>query len=342
MIRILRPPVLLYGILFLFSFTFFQCDQLDSDNPLSFEEEVEEQLNREESEDSTELIDSVAVIEHSKEIPISPYADGEKSAVGVSGTEDGSESRLALYGEDEYFWGTVEGDDIPLVKISHAESPSVTDIKIHFNPYFVDLTYGENGIGWGNRHFNHIVTSDHVELAFTNGDGDTVMHCKLDLLSKTSLTESGYASLGVTGGDGELIQGSLEDILSFGTSMDDNMNVYGYNNLSTSPASDSIFSPNGDSPYYEFNVIYRISLDPTAFGASGYGETHMTYVHASPSKLNEETIYVDKKPKPVPSQNPFVFTNTNLKTYTDTDTIDTTPLPLPTDTATQDSVVLVD
>jgi hypothetical protein len=201
------------------------------------------------------------------------------------------------------------GGDEPMVKITHAVTDQATDVEVLFNPDFVDLTYGKNGVGWGNRTWRHVVTSDHVEVAFVNGDGDTVLHARIDLISKTALVPSGYASLGVTDGDGALYKGDVDDVLSFGTSMDDNINYHGYELFESSPQTDSVFTPNPDYPDWEYHVVYRLSLDPDAFGPSGYGGVHMTSVHASPSKNGPETVEVSKKPGPEAGtpEDPFRF-----------------------------------
>ena len=50
----------------------------------------------------------------------------------------------------------------------------------------------------------------------------------LDLVSQTSLVSSGYACLGPFGGDGVIYKGDPSMIISFGSSLDDNWNYYGY------------------------------------------------------------------------------------------------------------------
>lgn len=237
-------------------------------------------------------------------VPTSPYVGGNTQAIGSDPISDGSGARLAAYGKEQYFWGDPgTGTQIPLVKIVSSTTEKVTDVALVFNPVFVDLTYGAFSAidGWNpNRPhtLKDIYISDHVEVAFTNGAGDTVLQVKLDLLSPTNLVPTGYASLGVFGGDGALIKGDASNILSFGTSMDDNVNICGWTNADSSPLTDSAYSPNTANPCYQFRAVYRLSIDPAAFGPSGYGGALMTSVHASPAKTPQETIMVQEEPAP--------------------------------------------
>jgi len=233
--------------------------------------------------------------------------------VGSDPISDGSAARLQAYGTEQYFWGDPgTGTQIPLVKIVTATTSEVTDVALVFNPVFTELTYGEASAvnGWNPKRphtYRDIYVSDHVEVAFTNGAGDTVLHVRLDLLSPTTLVSSGYASLGVTGGDGAVIKGDPAWILSFGTTADDNINVCGWTNELSSPPTDSIYSPNPISTCYQYLAAYRLAIDPAAFGPSGYGTAYMTSVHASPAKTPQETIPVNEGPPP-PTNEPDPFT----------------------------------
>lgn len=239
--------------------------------------------------------------------------DGSKK-VGTSDLEDGSAARRTLYGIPQYFWGNMgKGQEIPLVKITHAVNSKIVDIEVIFNPAFVDNTYGTGSIGWKpNRGhtFKDLYASDHVELAVTNNNGETVWKGKLDFLSVTSSLPSGYASLGPFGGDGQISIGDGSSVLSFGSSLDDNINYYGYQLFQNSPQTDSTFKVNSQYPKWQFFVVYRVSFDASVFGSSGYGKVEMTSVHASPSKGND-TVPVKEKPGPVPGspEDPFKYYN---------------------------------
>lgn len=224
--------------------------------------------------------------------------------------EDGSYDRLTKYGEAQYFWGTLGNVDQPLVKITHAVSADAVDIEVIFSPYFVDNTYGVNSIGWSHNRghtFKDLYSSDHVALSINNGAGDTVFAGKFDLISATAKSKSGYACLGPFGGDGTIVKGNASDVLSFGNSMDDNLNYYGYELFTDSPATDSTYTVNPQYPYWQYYVVYRLTLKLSAFGESGYGKVTMTSVHASPSKDEKSTITVTEKNAPTPDTELDVF-----------------------------------
>lgn len=213
------------------------------------------------------------------------------------------------------FRGAIPGDDTAaLVKIKHSitKTPDgdVVTALVVFNRAFTDNTYGANAIGWGTRKghtFDMLVKSDHVEFSLLDGNGGTVVQAKIDLISASAASPTGYASLGVDGGDGALIKGVRSDIVSTGSSMDDNFNRYGYALTVDSPATDSIFSLNPAYPYWNYFAVYRITVKLSAFGAAGFGKAMMTSVHASPSKFPEnETIEVKEGSCPIPGpKDPF-------------------------------------
>lgn len=242
-----------------------------------------------------------------------------QSDVGTSPIDDGSADRIARNGIDQYFWGEVRdeenrADTVPLVKITTAVSDDAVDMAIVFNPGFVDNTYGTGSVGWSPRRghtWKDLHGSDHVEIAAVNGDGDTVFHGRIDLISATQNVSSGYACLGVTGGDGTVYKGSASDIISFGSSLCDNINYYGYSDLVNSPTTDSTYAPNPEYPYFQFYTAYRITFKPEIFGESGFGEVRMTSVHASPAKTSSDTIEVTEKPGPEKGSkdDPFRFYN---------------------------------
>jgi hypothetical protein len=276
-------------------------------------------------------------------VPTSPYegdASGSSTAIASDPVSDGSAARLALNGSTQYFYGLLsdQADPVPVVKIINSVNQDVVDVAVIFSPDFTDLTWGENGIGWGNRSWNHVVTSDHVELQFLNGNGDVVLHAKFDLISAdpTGTASSGYAALGL-GGDGEIISGDASNILSFGTSMDDNLNYFGYDDASifeSSPATDSTFKANPQYPNWQYYAVYRVTLDADAFGSSGYGGVQMTTVHSSPAKSSQETVEVTQgdPPEAGSPDDPFrYFTPTTPDTGTttppDTTSTDSTSQP---------------
>ena len=262
-----------------------------------------------------------------------------ESKTGTSGLEDGSAARLLLYGDPQYFWGDPgNGTNIPLVEINHAVSSQVVDMQITFNPGFVDNSYGTgSSVGWPEKRghtFRDLYVSDHVEIKVLNGAGEVVFYGRLDLLSPDSTAPSGYASLGPWGGDGVLYEGDPKAILSFGTTLDDNMNYYGYHLYENSPATDSNYTTNPQYPNWQFYVSYHLTLDAAAFGPSGYGKCEMTSVHASPAKTPNQTINVTEGPAPTPgsSGDPFRFYNPPKVAPPDTSTVPPDTGSVPPDT----------
>lgn len=213
-----------------------------------------------------------------------------------------------LIGE-QCFWGvTPAGSYLPLTKIVHElridEQSDRVDVAIIFNRDFVDLTFGANAIGWDDAKkghtFKQLTGSDHTELSLLNGKGEVAMQAKIDLLSESADAASGYRSLGVEGGDGKLVSGDADYVLAAGSSLDDNFNRLGYRLTEDSPETDASYSPDPAYPDWEFFVIYRLSVALDAFGASGFGTARMEMVHASPSKLGENSVTVEEDDCPTP------------------------------------------
>src|SRR5687768_1226948 len=95
---------------------------------------------------------------------------------------------------------------------------------------------------------------------------------------------SGYGTGGVTAGEGSMMKGNPAHLLSFATSLGDNLNKPPFlNNLAqytvNSPA---LSDPN--SALWEYRMIYSVVVDKAAFGASGFGNFMITDQHNSPAK----------------------------------------------------------
>lgn len=145
------------------------------------------------------------------------------------------------------FRGPLGGNDTaPIVKVKHSvtqgkDGDEITALVV-FSRDFTDNTYGVNAIGWPGAKghtFEMLVKSDHAELSLLDGAGNTVIQAKIELLSASASSAYGYASLGVDGGDGALLKGNRSDIVSTGSSLDDNFNRYGYKLTQDSPKTDS-------------------------------------------------------------------------------------------------------
>ena len=96
------------------------------------------------------------------------------------------------------------------------EEADTVHLRLTFHPWFVDNTYGENAIGWGEAEamiapmmpggmmgmkapkpkkgghtFKDLVGSDHAEIILKDGNGEVVMQFKLDYLSEDASQPSG-------------------------------------------------------------------------------------------------------------------------------------------------------
>jgi hypothetical protein len=216
-----------------------------------------------------------------------------------------------------------------------AEEGDTVHIRLTFHPWFVDNTYGANQIGWtdadepapapvdmagrmpkrgkgGKGHaFKDLVGSDHAEIIITDGNGEAVLQFKLDYVSEDASASSGYASLGVTGGEGEMIIGDANAIVRWMTSIDRNLNERGYASYTTdSPATDDLYTPNPETPEWDYRVVYEAWIDDDVFGAAGFGGALIEFVHASPAKGQSNTIEVepgDCPPPPCVDNDPDTF-----------------------------------
>lgn len=206
------------------------------------------------------------------------------------------------------YGGVTPSGPRPLSRIIHelraTERGDVVDVSIVFSREFVDNTYGANAVGWRKHSFKDLVGSDHTVLSLSDASDVTRAELKLDYLSEAAIAPSGYSTLGVSGGDGRLLLGDATAVLSVGSSMDDNLNARGYALTTSSPETDPSYRPDPAFPDWNYWVEYRVSVSTSLFGAEGFGAARMASVHASPSKLGENTIEVE--PTPCPSE-PDVF-----------------------------------
>jgi hypothetical protein len=224
-------------------------------------------------------------------------------------------------------------------------------IRLILNPTFVDNSYGESAIGWGGdddiaapqppapmpvgamderparerrpravkraHEFRDLVGSDHAEIQLLDASGNVALHFKLDYLSESEGSASGYASLGVSGGEGKMLAGDAAAILGSSTSMDRNLNACGLAGfVEDSPNTDPSYAPSGTAPAWDYRVIYEVWVSAEAFGSAGFGSALIESVHASPSKTGENTETVTPgscpptpgSPSPEPQPLPPVLT----------------------------------
>ena len=205
-------------------------------------------------------------------------------------------------------------DNPPPPPPSCPQDPTVTtmlangDVKVTYtqSTNLNDNSYGVNSVGWGTKGhtFNALKNSDNLQVQFKKSNGDVVLDFYLDYLSVKSGTNSGYDSLGPLGGDGSIVFGSSSNIMSWSTSLDDNLNNLGFfaggtqvvgfstaNLLIDSPptiSSTSYTLPFG-SPFTGWNFVnsYTVTIKaaafPGGFVAGGYSVSFPS-VHNSPPK----------------------------------------------------------
>jgi hypothetical protein len=193
----------------------------------------------------------------------------------------------------------------PIATIEHVlevfEDQDAVHVRLTLDPNFVDNTYGDGSLGWGNRGhtFADIYRSDHAELVLTDGNGDLAVQFKVDYLSADDLAPSGWASLGVDSGDGEMIAGDRASILATRSSLDRNLNERGYASYtSSSPITDENYSPDPAAPEWDFRYVFEAWVAIDAFGSAGLGDVTIEYIHASPAKTSDDTVVVEPDPCP--------------------------------------------
>jgi hypothetical protein len=153
--------------------------------------------------------------------------------------------------------------------------------------------------------FQDLLGSDHAELQLLDGSGAVAMHFKLDYISESEDAASGYASLGVSGGEGQLIVGEPEWVLATATSIERNLNACRLGSFTeSSPATDAAYTPNTNATDWDYRVAYEIWVASDAFGSAAFGSALIENVHASPSKLEGNTVDVTPAPCPTDPEIP--------------------------------------
>lgn len=196
---------------------------------------------------------------------------------------------ICFFGNNEVYadvkW-TIIYDTIP--------SQNKVRIRTTFSKNFVDNTFGTNAIGWSSGHtFSQLVGSDHLIISLYDTANVKKIEMKMDYITASTAAPSGYKCLGVTGGEGSMIVGSASDVIGVETSLDRNMNTYGYVLTTNSPATNANYDPDPAYPLWIYDVWYEAEVKLSAFGAAGFGTVDITGIHASPSKTGNNTEYVD-------------------------------------------------
>lgn len=197
------------------------------------------------------------------------------------------------------------------------EDQEYIHLRLTLNPSFVDNSFGATAVGWPEpgsilirdngkekkakaRKFKDLVGSDHAEIQLFDTAGEAVTHFKLDYLSESDDSLSGYASLGVIGGDGEVIVGEPEWFLGAATSLDRNLNACEEREFVVdSPQANADYLPTDALVSWDYRVSYEVWVASEAFGDAGFGRASIDTVHASPSKTGDNTEVVTPGPCPV-------------------------------------------
>lgn len=160
----------------------------------------------------------------------------------------------------------------------------------------MDNTYGVNIVDWpGSHKFSQLTGSDQLQVALLDSGGTKRMEFKIDYMTADASAPSGYKSKGVTGGDGGMLVGSASDVVGAVTSLDVNFNTFGYVLTTDSPATDANYTPNPSYPNWIWDVWYEVTVKPGPFASGGgFGRPSMTGVHASPSKVGDNTCPVEQ------------------------------------------------
>jgi hypothetical protein len=178
-------------------------------------------------------------------------------------------------------------------------------LRLTFDPGFVDNTFGAGSIGWprkrGHTFVKDLTKSDHAEITVRSSSGAPALQFKLDYVSELASAPSGFGSLGVKGGDGAMLVGNADWIVQWNTSISRNLNERGYGKYTVdSPATDNDYTPNPQTPDWDYRVVYEAWIDVAAFGGAAFGGADISFVHASPAKAENDTLEVEPGDCPPP------------------------------------------
>ena len=235
-----------------------------------------------------------------------------------------------------------QGPDYFYTQLYATDMGGYIRVRLVLDKQFVDNTYGANASIYYNKHgqarghsFQDLWKSDRAQFLLYDGNSNEVMDFSVDYLDVDGSAPSGYASQGVNGGDGGVNIGNSAWVLDASTSLDYNLNSAGYSNMTTdSPATDANYTPNPSYANWIYDVIYTVDVDKAAFGQAGFGSVSIPYIHASPSRVGENTVNVQPGPcaPPAATNTPAPPAATNTPATT-SPTATSTTTPTPTSTA---------
>jgi len=208
---------------------------------------------------------------------------------GDDGTADPDEGIICFY-------DVINPGTEPAATIEHSvgmfDGQQALYIRLTLAPWFCDNTYGVNAIGWpapkGHK-FKDLTGSDHAEIHLKDPTEQTVFHFKTDYLTEDATSPSGFKCLGVWGGEGEMIAGDESQILGANSSISRNLNDRGYAEyIVDSPATDENYTPNADTPDWDYRMIYEVWIALDGFTDLPV-QACIEFIHASPSKEESNT-----------------------------------------------------
>ena len=205
--------------------------------------------------------------------------------------------------------GVVNASTVPAGAVIVVTSLANGDIKVTYLQSFGinDNTYGTGAIGWPNGHkFRDLTGSDKLEFRFFSKDGSVAIDFYVDTITAASSVTvpgtgqvisypSGYGTLGPFGGDGFMVAGNANNIVTFSTSISDNLNKAA--NLPNkaalivnSPTSlvggdvvvDPVKAPGGWNYINSFTAVVKAS---TFTAGGGFASVAVPDQHNSPNKL---------------------------------------------------------
>lgn len=193
-------------------------------------------------------------------------------------------------------------------------------IVLEMDRSLVDNTYGDPPSlhpSWdGDSHsLGNMDGSDKAQFDLFDGNGNPAYSIMVDYVeSGLETTPSGWGSGGITEGEGDnQVDGDLPPLnpayFNGKTSLDYDLNTYCSNDNSCVVAGTDLFDDSppltatqANDPYipvnpifndWEFSYQYEFSVDPAAFGASGFGGVTIPYTHVSPNKIGSNEIPVE-------------------------------------------------
>ncbi len=182
------------------------------------------------------------------------------------------------------------GDSVATLDVTTDLTTGNVVVKVSQSRTVNDNSYGANSsVFWGTKvhTFQNLLGSDKAEFVFTNGDGDVVAQFELDYISAVPSTllgtyPSGFGTLGVSGGDGKMRVGNPAHVVSYTTSLSDNLNQHpSFRGYTTD-------SPPEGFAGWDFVNAYTVEIAAAAFGGSGFGSVSVPALHNSPSASGDK------------------------------------------------------